>query len=108
MFCTTEYDFACHSLESQTFNLQKRRNDGHDHRIIAVVKKILYLKKKKFFFKFIKEKKIEKIVYLKKKKYLIKFWTWKPENVVRILRKFYTWKKLSKSEVRQKKFWERL
>ncbi len=36
MLCTTKYDFGCHSLESQTFNLQKRRNDGRDHRIIAV------------------------------------------------------------------------
>ncbi len=36
MLCTTEYDFVCHSLESQTFNLQTRRNDGQDHRIIVV------------------------------------------------------------------------
>ncbi len=35
MLCTTEYDSAYDSLESQTFNLQKR-SDGQDHRIIAV------------------------------------------------------------------------
>ncbi len=122
MLSTTKYEFVFHSLESQTFNLQKKKkkegNDGQDHEIIAVedwtlgkgknVEKISYLKKKKILKKFIKEKSLKKIVYLEKKKYLRKFWTWKPENAITILGKFCTWKKLLKSEVGQKKFWKKV
>ncbi len=82
MLCTTEYDFVYHSLECQTFNLQKRRNDGQNLRIIAVedwtlgkeknAEKILYLKKKKILKKIIQEN-FKKIVYLEKKNYLRKF-----------------------------------
>ncbi len=114
MLCTSEYDFVCHSCQSQTFYLNKRRNNGQDIRIIVVEDWTMGKEKKwwenfvlKKKFNFIKKKFWENCT-IRKKKYLRKFWTWKPEHVIRILRKFCTRKKQSKSTVRQKKFWEKV
>ncbi len=78
MLCTTECDFVCHSFEGQTFNLPTKKKERCARsqnnwcwRLNAGkrknVEKILYLKKKKIFFLFIKEKIFEKVVYLGKK-----------------------------------------
>ncbi len=95
MHCTTEYDFVCHSPESKTFNLEKRRNDGQDCRIIAVEDWMLG-----------KEKNVEKILYLKKKEFLFlihkrkKFW----KNCV--VRKDKIFEKILNLKTRKCEFWE--
>ncbi len=110
MLFTTKYDFVSYSLESQTFNLQKRRNDGQNQKIITVKDwilgkeknvKILYLNRKKILKKIYKKKFWENCVLKKEKVYeeILNLKTRKCDNN---FEKIFYLEKTEKSKVRQK------